>query len=156
MPQQLRSNKITTNCSPLHIASIFFLPISFLLKTCRLPSFRFGCHLGREDIHTSKHHLDPYLISLPFNYFMSLILFPPCLFLIHPGIHPLSHSRDSPAWLGTILLQVIHSFLFVLTLLQLGWRFHFLALMFPLHPLCSTREHSASLTFCLPIPHTPA
>lgn len=69
-PQKIRSNKITRNCSPLHIAPIF-LPLSFLLKVHRLLSFRFGCQLSREDIHNSKHHLAPNLISLPFNYFIS-------------------------------------------------------------------------------------
>lgn len=113
---QIRRNEITGNVSPLHAASIF-LSLSFLLRACRLPSFRFGCQLGREDINKPKHHLDPNLISLPLNYFISLILSLPFpLTSQHQLILPdqicscLTADHSVPGY----------SLRFVLTLLQVG------------------------------------
>lgn len=124
-------SEVTKLLEPFHLCTVPpFSPLSFLLWARRLSSLRFRYHLAREDIDNSKQ-LNPNLISLPFNHFISLILFPPCPSLIDLGIHPFSQSR-------LFCLAGYHSIpgdslILILTLPRPGKSSHFLALRLPLH-----------------------
>lgn len=123
-------SEVTKLLEPFHLCTVPpFSPLSFLLWARRLSSLRFRYHLAREDIDNSKQ-LNPNLISLPFNHFISLILFPPCPSL-REGIHPFSQSR-------LFCLARYHSIpgdslILILTLPRPGKSSHFLALRLPLH-----------------------